>query len=802
MAIRKYPLVVVDICNRAIQQIILHEGESAGSVLPFQIVNNGVPLNLSGYDVNFYLIKPDGKKVLNSCDIKSPADGLVDYTITDQTVSMSGRGLINIQLIEGAKIAYSGGIRTEIEYTGMGSDSNEEVNLFSQIVEATKTSAEKAKEYAMSALEAYTQTEQALRETQNCQTKACNCAQAAQEALALATQAQKDAAAYATNAQTSADLAETSANTAEQSTADAAASAVAAKTSETNAKSSETAAEASAISANEAKTAAKMAATSAGNAAAGAITAKKVALDAKAASETSAQNAENAASKADNTARNLESRMQTIKSELTPTIQGGRWYVGGVDTGQAAQGPKGDTGSQGDTGPQGPQGPAGPVGPKGADGTMTFENLTPEQKAGLKGDKGDPGARGEKGDKGAPFTYNDFTPEQLAGLKGPKGDTGPQGLKGDRGEKGETGPQGERGPQGPQGPAGKNATTTAVATTTKAGLMSAADKVAVNGIGSASEAPDITDKSSVWAAINEAASKGGGISMDTVRVAEALREKHVTVPANLEELDVPAAIRSINESHFGLWLANTMDTGTDGEKIAAVEHPDVPDYARSLDGMYGVSLDDRMVRTLYAYPRSWNAVLASPGAMTVLAASFTAMQAVAANPAAMQAVIANSAAMQAVIASFTAMQAVAANPAAMQAVIANSAAMQAVIASDNAKNALLNNYNVLLSNREALWDAAQKLQLKLSSNADNVSGLNTQIPANCIVFAALGTYDNEKHKGQARIKHRNGFYSSYFGRRVNESTKTVTKSNFDVITFDGCTFEEEGDGFATVACFG
>ena len=263
MAIRKYPLVVVDICNRAIQQIILHEGESAGSVLPFQIVNNGVPLNLSGYDVNFYLIKPDGKKVLNSCDIKSPADGLVDYTITDQTVSMSGRGLINIQLIEGAKIAYSGGIRTEIEYTGMGSDSNEEVNLFSQIVEATKTSAEKAKEYAMSALEAYTQTEQALRETQNCQTKACNCAQAAQEALALATQAKTDAATYATNAQTSANLAETSANAAEQSTADAATSAAAAKTSEANAKTSETAAANSAAEASQSKVAAKASADSA-----------------------------------------------------------------------------------------------------------------------------------------------------------------------------------------------------------------------------------------------------------------------------------------------------------------------------------------------------------------------------------------------------------------------------------------------------------------------------------------------------------------------------------------------------------
>lgn len=59
------------------------------------------------------------------------------------------------------------------------------------------------------------------------------------------------------------------------------------------------------------------------------------------------------------------------------------------------------------------------------------------------------------------------------------------------------------------------------ATTTSSGLMSAADKVAVNSIGSASEAPDITDKSSVWAAINEAASKGGGGLKITVSTEDA-----------------------------------------------------------------------------------------------------------------------------------------------------------------------------------------------------------------------------------------------------------------------------------------
>lgn len=92
------------------------------------------------------------------------------------------------------------------------------------------------------------------------------------------------------------------------------------------------------------------------------------------------------------------------------------------DTGPAgADGAKGETGPQGEQGPQGPKGdtgPQGPQGPKGADGTMTFEDLTPEQKASLKGDTGATGATGPQG---------------------PKGDTGPQGPKGDTGE---TGPQG------------------------------------------------------------------------------------------------------------------------------------------------------------------------------------------------------------------------------------------------------------------------------------------------------------------------------------------------------------------------
>jgi hypothetical protein len=99
------------------------------------------------------------------------------------------------------------------------------------------------------------------------------------------------------------------------------------------------------------------------------------------------------------------------------------------------QGPQGETGLRGPTGATGPQGPAGPQGPQGE-----------------KGETGPQGPQGEKGADGT-MTFEDLTEEQRASLKG---DAGPAGPQGEKGETGATGPQGPAGPTGPQGPAGYN----------------------------------------------------------------------------------------------------------------------------------------------------------------------------------------------------------------------------------------------------------------------------------------------------------------------------------------------------------
>ena len=118
---------------------------------------------------------------------------------------------------------------------------------------------------------------------------------------------------------------------------------------------------------------------------------------------------------------------------------------------QGIQGPVGPRGPQGVEGPRGPRGLQGPAGEKGADGSVRFEDLTPEQKEELRGPKGDTGAtgaRGEKGDRG------ERGADGAAGAQGPTGERGPKGDKGDKGNTGERGPIGPMGPMGPQGPKG------------------------------------------------------------------------------------------------------------------------------------------------------------------------------------------------------------------------------------------------------------------------------------------------------------------------------------------------------------
>ena len=152
--------------------------------------------------------------------------------------------------------------------------------------------------------------------------------------------------------------------------------------------------------------------------------------------KTAVQNTDAAAKRADDAASGAQKIANDVQKKLDngefvgatgpqgekgePGAQGPRGEKG--DTGERGpqgetgatgpQGPQGETGATGPQGPRGETGATGPQGPKGKDGEVTFESLTDEQKASLRGE---PGAKGEKGEKGEPGAQ---------GEKGEKGDPG------------------------------------------------------------------------------------------------------------------------------------------------------------------------------------------------------------------------------------------------------------------------------------------------------------------------------------------------------------------------------------------
>ena len=123
---------------------------------------------------------------------------------------------------------------------------------------------------------------------------------------------------------------------------------------------------------------------------------------------------------------------------------------------QGPEGPQGPQGLPGKDGVPGPQGPAGPAGADGVDGTVSFEDLTEEQRESLRGPQGVPGKDGVNGAPGADGKDGTVGPQGPAGPEGPQGLPGKDGAPGADGTDGTVGPQGPEGPQGPQGLPGKD----------------------------------------------------------------------------------------------------------------------------------------------------------------------------------------------------------------------------------------------------------------------------------------------------------------------------------------------------------
>lgn len=256
--------------------------------------------------------------------------------------------------------------------------------------------------------------------------------------------------------------------------------------------------------------------------------------------------------------------------------QGPRGYSG-------APGPQGAQGPAGPKGEPGPQGPKGDQGPKGQDGTVSFDELTPEQVAMLKGPKGDTGEQGPegpqgpKGDKGATGERGPIGPE------GPQGPTGPQGIQGPKGDQGDIGPQGatgERGPQGlrgiqgpagPRGEKGEPGLTTSIEVNGQTYEVDAAGKITLPDYPADVAWGNITGTLSSQADLQAAldAKQDTITDLDTIRSGAALGTTSVQ-PAVLEDYLKTNTFKQIDWSY--------IDTNKYTNTLSLIEYND--DYSK------------------------------------------------------------------------------------------------------------------------------------------------------------------------------------------------------------------------------
>lgn len=245
---------------------------------------------------------------------------------------------------------------------------------------------------------------------------ASSSAGAASRSAAAAGQSASQAATSATNAKTSETRAASSEQGAKTAAGQASTSAGQAATSATSAGQSATAAGQSATSASGSATSAGQSATAAGTSATNAKTSennagKSATAAATSASQaaTSAANAKTSETRAGQSAGSAASSEQNAKDHAATAAQHEVAASGHADSAkQSADRAATIAGSTRWVGTKlevnGKLSPdlKGERGEPGRDGTMTFEELTPAQRASLKGDKGDPGPQGPKGDPGRP----------------------------------------------------------------------------------------------------------------------------------------------------------------------------------------------------------------------------------------------------------------------------------------------------------------------------------------------------------------------------------------------------------------
>lgn len=117
--IRRLAEQIIDLNTKTVRKIILKQGEDNGTVIPFRVIQGGLPFDLTGISINFVATKPDNTAIINTCSLIDPEQGKFEYLVTEQTVSVSGWMKADIQFIKAGSIAYSYSLTVAVEESAL-----------------------------------------------------------------------------------------------------------------------------------------------------------------------------------------------------------------------------------------------------------------------------------------------------------------------------------------------------------------------------------------------------------------------------------------------------------------------------------------------------------------------------------------------------------------------------------------------------------------------------------------------------------------------------------------------------------
>ena len=128
--------LVLDINKKCNQLVTANVGEVDSRLLKISVIDNGVPMDLTGITVYLYAKKADGTKVFNTVKVEDVKQGIVSAEITSQVLATEGFVKLTLLLTKDKARLASKIFTLKVDETIVDDEAIESTNDFTALVDA------------------------------------------------------------------------------------------------------------------------------------------------------------------------------------------------------------------------------------------------------------------------------------------------------------------------------------------------------------------------------------------------------------------------------------------------------------------------------------------------------------------------------------------------------------------------------------------------------------------------------------------------------------------------------------------